>query len=111
MPSLTPTGSELRERVAIQSSSTTTDAQLGRPKTWTVLDTVAAKVDSAGDASEGQQVGGITASAKHIVTIRYRSDVTAKMRLRWRGMTLQIHSVVVDPRRAWLTLQCGEVQG
>jgi head-tail adaptor len=45
------------------------------------------------------------------VTIRHRTDVTALMRLRWRGRILQILSLASAPRREWLFIRAGETLG
>ena len=101
----------LRERVTILQKSTTADGQGGRSVSYVVLEAVAADVETDGAAAEPIQAGAVTATARYVVRLRHRNGVTAAMRLRWRTLTLQINSVVPDPRRAWLFLRCSEVQG
>lgn len=101
----------LRERVEIQRKTTASDGQGGRTATWGVLETVAADLQLDGAAAEPLQAGAVTATARYRIRIRHRTDVTAAMRLRWRGLTLHILSVVSDQRRAWTWLQAAEVQG
>lgn len=102
---------QLRERVAIQQKTSSTDSQGGRAVTWGVLATVAAAIEPEGAPVEQIQASAITATGRYRVSIRHRTDVTAVMRLRWRARILQILSVVSDERRRFLLLQCAEVQG
>lgn len=101
----------LRERVTIQQKSQTDDAQGGRVTTWVTLEAVAAAIEPDGGTVEPLQAGAVTATARYTVRLRHRTDVTPTMRLRWRTRILQVLSVVSDARRAWLLLQCQEVQG
>lgn len=100
----------LRERVTIQQKAQTSDSQGGRVTAWVVLEAVAAAIDSDGGSLEPLQAGAVTATARYLVRLRHRTDVTTTMRLRWRTKILQILSVVSDPRRAWTLLRCEEVQ-
>ncbi len=53
----------------------------------------------------------ITALQSYRVVLRYRTDLTTKERLVWRGKTLQIHTVTDDEGlRRRLVLQVREVQ-
>lgn len=109
---LSPSVGHLRERVAVEQKTSVTDAQGGRSVTWGILETVAAAIEPENTReSEPLQVGAVTASGRYRVRLRHRTDVTALMRLRWRGKVLHILSVVSDERRRWLLLQVAEVQG
>ena len=107
---LSPSIGNMRERVAIQQKTSSTDSQGGRSVTWGILETVAAAIEPEGATTEQIQAGAITATGRYRVRLRHRTDVTAAMRLRWRTRILQILSVVSDERRRFLLLQCAEVQ-
>lgn len=98
----------LRERVTFESKTPASDTQGGRAQTWTTAITnVAARVDVEDADNETVQAGQLTTTANYRVTVRYRSSITAKMRVAWRGRTLQITALhVPDARREWLTLRC-----
>lgn len=76
--------SDLTERVVIEYDATTTDSQGGRNTVPTALATVWASVQPwATQVDEMLRVGGTTATARYRVRLRYRTDVTPAMRLRW----------------------------
>jgi SPP1 family predicted phage head-tail adaptor len=87
---MTLAAGRLRERITIQSA-TTTQAASGQPiRTWSAIATsVPAEVlaVNGGETVRGRQV---SANAKYVVTVRYRSDVTEQMRLVWNGQALNI---------------------
>lgn len=107
---------DLRDRVTIQTPTLAADAQGGRTTTWATLATVWALVAGAGANAEPLAAAAVTASAQYTVTLRYRYDVTAMMRLSWTpyrygsAKTLQVHSVMPSHDRAWVKLECSEVQ-
>ena len=108
MRTLTP--GDLTQIVVIQQNTTSTDAGLGRSSSWGTLATVRAHVEaSTGSEAQdgGQQIGS---TAYFDVTIRYRSDVTPKMRISWLSKTLEIVSVVPMGMqlREWTRLRCQE---
>lgn len=104
---------ELRDRVTIQQRAESADGQGGRAVTWSTFATVWASV-VAQSAAERFEAGAIGSVARYEIEIRYRADVTPKMRVSWTpyqgsAKTLQIHGVV--PRggaRARLVLECSE---
>lgn len=76
--------------------------------TWVDSGSVWANVKTTNQA-EDPQGRALVATATHVVTVRYRSDITQLYRLIWRGKTLNIISVIDDDnRKVWLTLICGE---
>lgn len=108
---------ELRDRVTILSAGESTNSHGATVLNWsspTTIATVWANVNGAGGAEE-LETGKVTAVVTYEVEIRYRADVTPKMRLSWtpfRGSarTLEIHAVLPkDGRRERLVLRCGEV--
>jgi SPP1 family predicted phage head-tail adaptor len=102
---------ELRERVTFQSKTPTSDNRGGRAQAWsTAIADVAARVDVDPD-TEAIQAEQLTTTSRYRVTVRYRSSITSRMRVLWRGLTLQITSVRnADPRREWLELHCAMEQ-
>lgn len=108
---LSPAIGNLRERVAVEQKTSPADSQGGRTVTWSILETVAAAIEPDGATVEAIQAGAVVATGRYRVRLRHRTDVTALMRLRWRGKLLQVLSVVSDERRRWLLLQCAEIQG
>jgi SPP1 family predicted phage head-tail adaptor len=49
---------------------------------------------------------GVASTVIYDVTMRYRLDVTSTNRLLWRGLILEIVSVIADEKRTQLTLEC-----
>jgi SPP1 family predicted phage head-tail adaptor len=105
----------LRESVIVQQPTDTADGQGGFTTAWSTLATVRAMVKAAG-AREALQQAATGAQQMYEVAIRYRDDVTPRMRLSWRpfrgtAKTLQIHGVQPHPDqpRAFLRLMCAEV--
>jgi len=84
----------MRERIEIQelSSSGQVDSYGQDITTWTTLATVWGSVQGqpGTETIVGEQP---TTLAKYKLTIRYRDDLDTKMRLIWRGKTLQVMSI------------------
>src|SRR5687767_10077208 len=100
MPSTTyaPIG-KLDQIVTIQYATTTADGMGGTTVAWKPEDyrQVWASVLPL-TLSERERLASlqITAMQSYRVVMRYRSDLTTKERLVWRGKTLQIHTVTDD---------------
>lgn len=100
----------LRHRLVLQQQSVTRASNGEELIAWATLDTIWGNVrpasgrESYANAGE-QQLAVIT----HRVEIRYRADLTPKMRLKWGTRYLDIEQVG-DPsgKRASLLLQCRE---
>jgi SPP1 family predicted phage head-tail adaptor len=112
MPSAPKIG-DLRERIALQRESRSRDRAGGFVTSWLTVATVWARVApvSTGERFMRQQM---QASAEWKVTIRYRSDLSPKMRVVWNGRTFEIRGMPnPDERRRFLDLACDElsVQG
>jgi SPP1 family predicted phage head-tail adaptor len=103
---------QLSQRIAIQTATETVDGS-GQPiRTWAALSGPAllpAKVDAVtgGETLRGRQV---SAEATTLFTVRYRSDITTRMRVTYEGRTLGIVRVS-DPYgdRRELRIECREV--
>ena len=98
----------LREVVTLQSQSSTQDSFGQRVTTWTDVATVRAQVQAL-SGRELVNAQSIHAEVSTQVMIRYRTAVTAAMRVLYRGRVLNVHAVL-DPeeRRIVLHLMCSE---
>ena len=104
----------LSERVTIQTATTSVDNHGGRSASWGTLATVWADVRAL---SSRESIAAKAAASKvgYEVTVRYRSDVTPKMRVSWTpswasgaGATyLEIHGIRPDRASQTLALDCG----
>jgi SPP1 family predicted phage head-tail adaptor len=98
----------LRHRVVLQQDVGTKDANHEIVPDWSdVANVYCAIVGASGvEAVQGLQ---LDATTTHLVEMRYRSDVTARMRLLWGSRVLNISSVVdTADRQRRLFLQCVE---
>ena len=100
---------KLRERVTIEQVATSRDAVGGTVETWSQLAQVWARVEPM-SVRESYQRHVMNAQASWKVTIRHRSDVTAKMRVRWGARMFEIKGITnADERRFMLALSCEEI--
>ena len=115
MPSSTyaPIG-KMSEWVTVQHATATDDGMGGTTITWPEHDW---DVTSASvlplTLSERERLASlqITATQSYRVVMRYRTSITVKDRLGWRGKTLQIHTVTDDVSAKKRTvLECTEIQ-
>lgn len=100
----------MRDRVTIlASTSSRTPSGQSKPVWETTVATVWAEVRglSTKDLLQAQQANVL---ATHRIKIRYRSDVKHTHRLQWEGRTMEISSVIEDPKKTVLTLLAREVQ-
>ncbi len=101
----------LRERVTIEHPVRTPDGAGGTTVTWTPLATVRAEVISF-RGSQPTVAERDEARAPYRAVIRFRGDVTADMRLNWRGRRLDINGAFdPDGERRWLAIDCEERAG
>lgn len=95
----------LRERVTIEAPQRTSDGTGGETVSWTVLATLWAEVRALSGA-EVTQAERAEARAPCNVTIRFRDDVTTRMRLVWRGEVMNIRALRdPDGKRHWLVMR------
>lgn len=95
---------QLRERVIIERPVRTADGAGGADVTWEALASVWAEVVTLAGA---ETVVGERHEARqaHRITIRFRDDVTAEMRLSWCGAVLNIRGIRdPDGKRRWLAI-------
>ena len=101
----------LRERITIQQESVTRDEYGAEVIAWTDVATVWASVLPR--ASGERFVTGavqVQAEITHAVRIRYKTGLTAKMRLLWESRYLYIETIVdPDGRTRETVLMCREV--
>lgn len=103
----------LRERVTIQTLSTTYDS-MGAPAdapvtVATVWASVRPQKYQSGVEALVQALGREVVATTHTVTIYWRDDVTELNRLTWNGKVLDIKRVIdPDGKRTWLELMCEE---
>ena len=94
----------LRERIQIQQESNVSDGQGGSALSWTEVDTVWARVSPIRGAErlQGMQVQDETVRR---ITIRYRTDITPKMRVVWGSRIMNIREVInPDEHKKYLQL-------
>lgn len=99
----------LRHRITLERPERASDGRGGWVETWSPAATVWAAVEAirASERVVAQQTQG---SVTYHVVIRYRSDVTADMRVVWNGRPLYLVGPPYDfdGRRRYLVLECEE---
>lgn len=104
-----PAVGDLRERVRLESLTSTVDTHGGAVSTWATIDTVWAAVWPV-TGREAVQAARMTAVTGTVVWLRYRSDLSLKGRVVHGTRTLQIEDVAdPDGHRHWTRLMCSEV--
>lgn len=102
---------QMRERVIIQQESNVSDGMGGVTLGWSAVATVWARVAPL-RGMEAQQARQVQDVQSYKVTMRYRSDVTPKMRLVWGSKTLNIRAVInPDEKSRYSELLCDEGVG
>ena len=97
----------MRERIAVQSLGTEI-ASSGTPSGgWIDVCSVRAQITTL-TGKEGYEAQQNTARLTHEVVIRHRSGVGSELRVLWGTRELYVHSVISDPKRTRMTLQCEE---
>jgi len=106
----------LDQRVVIQQPTAATSTQSGAgPVTFSTLATVSAAVTCL-SGTERLAAASVASQVTYHVEIRYRSDVTPRMRVQWTpytgsAKTFEIHAIRVGGRTmANLILECGVIE-
>ena len=102
---------KLRHRIDIEQQVGTSTNEYNEVTTgWAALvSSLPAQVETTG-GDERRYQQQTEAGMTHVVLIRYRSDVTPTMRVKWGTRVLHIESVVeTDNRGRSLVLLCKEV--
>lgn len=106
----------LRERLTIQVNTPVQDSYGEPVESWASIGTNPTVWGSVLSRASGERfITGaeqLQATVSHTVRIRYRDDVTVKMRLQWRSTRFLYIENIVDPdgRKADLILMCREEQ-
>jgi len=95
----------LRHRVVIEAAATAPDGAGGGTATFAALASAWALVEPVA-GTERVAAGHLSGVVTHVVTLRYRADVTGGMRVLYRGRAYRI-LVAYDPdeRRRYLALK------
>ena len=97
----------LRERVEIQANTPTTNARGQELPSWATVAIRWARV-TPDSGSEATAADKRTARRRFTVTVRLY-PVTPAHRLRWRGLSLSVNSVLPSEDRSASVLSCTEV--
>ena len=98
----------LDRRIVIEQAALSPDGGGGGAVTWTALATIWGQLQAVGggEAAQGQRQFG---AARHRITIRRRTDVTAAMRVQCDGRVFNIRAVINGGGRSMYTLlECEE---
>jgi len=99
----------LDKRVRIQAVIETDDGGGGQTQAWTDVATVWASI-TPGFGREFTTARQLTPELSHVITIRYRSWVTAKHRIVYGSRIFPIHAVAdTNERHEQLVLTCSEL--
>lgn len=99
---------ELNQRLELQDLVRTPDGAGGSDTNWTTIATVWAKLRPR-HGREQLWAEAKTATNTHVITIRYRTGVSAQMRFAGQGRTFDIVSVInIDEQNRWLSCLCKE---
>lgn len=100
---------ELVERVEVIQDTPTQDGT-GQPvPSWAVYKTVWAKVEFV-SGREYEVAKKIVAEVQLKVTVRYRTDFTKKMRLRWRSTDWNINAILSYAGKDFMEVHASEVK-
>jgi SPP1 family predicted phage head-tail adaptor len=98
----------LRHRVTIEVATETGDDAGGASRSWATFATLWARIEpvSAGEKTIAAHLAGVVT---HKVTLRWRDDLTASMRIGYRGRHFRIRMIHdPDEGRRYLELGCEE---
>lgn len=99
---------DLRHRLTIERPQRLSDGSGGAIINWLEVATVWASIKpvSTSRNNSGQQISSLTT---HRITLRYRSDIDATMRLVTNGRTFLIDGILNEAERdQWLVCRCVE---
>lgn len=99
---------ELKHRIAIQGITRTADGQGGYTEAWSDVVTVWAKIEAL-SGRELWQAQQVQSAVTHRITIRYRSDITPAMRIKYGARYFNVDAVInPDEGKEQLQLLCKE---
>jgi len=100
---------ELRHHVTLEAPVDAPDGAGGFARSFTPIANLWARIAPSGAREDFVEQRAEQATT-HIVTIRWRDDVTKDMRFVHRGRKLRIQSAIdPDERRRFLVCQCEEI--
>lgn len=97
---------QLNHRVTLQRREVGSDAHGQDSETWV---DVGAEIWAGVEPLRGRTLFAAQQAQSEVsmkFIIRWRSDVTAEMRVVWNGTPYRIDTAPPDPRRRWLELMC-----
>jgi SPP1 family predicted phage head-tail adaptor len=85
----------MKQRIEIQNYTTESDGMGGTNATWDEADTVWANIEPV-NGSQTWQIESLKGNISHVVTIRYRSDIsiTPESRFRYNGRVFNLKYVI-----------------
>jgi len=98
----------LRHRVTVEAASAAGDEAGGETRSWSTFATAWARIEpvEAREKTVGAHLVGVVS---HRVTLRWRGDLTAAMRIAYRGRHFRIRTLGdPDETRRYLELGCEE---
>jgi SPP1 family predicted phage head-tail adaptor len=97
----------LSERVTLQQLPTTQDAHGQESAAWVDFDEVWAKAEPL-RGRDFFAAAQMQVSVSVRFTIRFRTDMPARLRVLWRGAAYDVQGepIDIDARRIWLELMC-----
>lgn len=99
---------DMRHRITFQDSMKTSDDYKGHSISWTNFITVWASIEPL-TGREFFAAHQIKAEVTHRVKIRYRDDITVKMRIKFGARVLAIESILdIKERHEVLEILCRE---
>jgi SPP1 family predicted phage head-tail adaptor len=97
----------LRERITVQTASENRNALGETTLAWATFAERWASVEGL-SSREALALGQMEVTASHRVRLRYLDGLTQKMRILWRGRTLEIVALLEHANRSEHELVCQE---
>lgn len=99
---------KMRHRVHLQSATNTTDTGGGLAQVWADVDKVYVSIEPK-NGSESFRQGQIQDKTTHELTMRYRTDIDTKYRIKYGARLFNINHIKnIDERDRFLLLTCEE---
>lgn len=103
---------KLRHRVILQTATITRNARGAEILTFADTATVYADIRTVGGQEQVLSNQLEVATLLHTITIRYRTGIVPKMRLKWGTRVFSIEAIIEqDNRMRTLNLSCREIVG
>lgn len=103
---------KFRHRIVIQEPTITRGDRGAEVLAWSDIANVYADIRTVGGQEQVLANQLETATSLHTITIRYRTDITPKMRVKWGARVFGVEAIVEsDNRMRTLNLSCRELVG